>query len=120
MAKKILVIDDEPELVDVIRKRLEANGYDVLSANNGEEGMEILLRERPDLILLDVRMPKMDGYTFVKEIGINKDVKKTPIIMLTAVDRLKDLFELEGVKDYVVKPFDTETLVSKVKKCLQE
>ena len=116
--KKILLIDDEPEFVDVVRRRLEANGYDVISALNGREGMEKILNEKPDLVLLDIRMPKMDGYTFVKEIRVHKELKNIPVIILSVVDRLTELLKLEGVTDYVEKPFDAEILVQKVNKYL--
>jgi len=118
--KKILVIDDEPELVDMVRRRLEANNYNVIAAYNGKEGMEKLLSEKPDLILLDIRMPKIDGYSFVREIRVNKELRDIPIIILSVMDKLKELLKLEGVKDYIEKPFDAETLLQKVNKYLKD
>ncbi|MBU1147494.1 MAG: response regulator [Candidatus Omnitrophica bacterium] len=120
MAKKILVIDDEPDVVKVVTSRLEANGYEVITANDGDAGLEKLKSEGADLIILDVMMPRMDGYTFVKKIRADDSIPKVPVIILTAKDRMKDLFEIEGIKDYLVKPFDSKELLEKVKKYLKE
>ena len=114
MKKKILIIDDDQSTVLVLKARLEANGFDVISASDGDEGLKLLEKQDPDLILLDIVMPKMDGYTFVRKMKYNNSIRPIPIIMLTASDQMKDLFELEGVKDYVVKPFDPGTLLKKI------
>jgi len=118
--KKILMIDDEPELVDMVKKRLEASGYDFIGSYDGASGMEAAVRDKPDLILLDVRMPRMDGYTFIKEIRVNNDLKKIPIIVLSIVDQLSEVFKLEGVIDYIEKPFDTEELLEKIRVCIEK
>jgi len=118
--KKILMIDDEPELVDIVKKRLEASGYDFIGSYDGVSGMEAAVKGKPDLILLDVRMPRMDGYTFIKEIRVNKDLKKIPIIVLSIVDQLSEVFRLEGVIDYIEKPFDTEDLLEKIRVCIEK
>jgi len=120
MSKKILVIDDEPDLVKVISARLQSAGYETASAFNGLEGLEKLKNEKPDLIILDVIMPGMDGYTFVKEVKADQATKNIPIIMLSAKDGMKDLFAIEGVKDYIVKPFENEELLWRIAKCLDE
>lgn len=117
--KRILVIDDEPELVAMIKLRLEASDYDMLSAGDGEEGMTMAKKEKPDLIILDIMMPKKDGYTFVKEKKIDPEIKDIPVIILTAKTKMKDLFEIEGVSDYLVKPFEANELLEKVKKHLK-
>ncbi|MFH1645030.1 MAG: response regulator [Candidatus Omnitrophota bacterium] len=118
--KKILVVDDEPQLLAVLKTRLESNNYEVITAVDGEDGMEKLVKEMPDLILLDIKMPKKDGYTFVKEMRANRDVKGTPVIILTARDKMKDLFAMEGIKEYIVKPFKSEELLESISKCLSE
>lgn len=111
---KILVIDDEPNIISILTSRLEANNYDVVAASNGEEGLEKVESESPDLIIVDILMPKMDGLTFVKQ--VKKSGKEIPIIILTAKPGMKDLFSMEGVKDYVVKPFTAEELLEKIEK----
>ena len=74
----------------------------------------------PDLIVSDIMMPKMHGYEFVKKLKITESIKNTPIIMLSAKEKMKDLFELEGVSDYIVKPFKAEELLEKVGKYLKK
>jgi len=118
MAKKILVIDDDPELVKVVKSRLEANQYKVVFAFDGKEGLEVVESESPDLILLDIKMPGMDGYTFIKSYKTKHSMEERPILVLTALDGMKDMFELEGVKDYIVKPVKSEDLLEKVKNYL--
>jgi len=117
--KKILVVDDEPNVVKVVASRLEANGYEVITANDGEEGLVKLKSEGADLIILDVMMPKMDGYTFVKKIRADDSISKVPVIILTAKEKMKDLFEIEGIKDYIIKPFEAKELLEKVNKYLK-
>lgn len=116
--KKILVIDDEPELVKMVKMRLEANNYEVITALDGQEGLEKTRSEKPDLILLDILMPNKDGYTFVKEVKVDESIKHIPIIVLTAKPGMKDLFGIEGIKDYIVKPFEDKELLEKIKKRL--
>ena len=114
--KKILVVDDEPQLALAVKIRLQSRGYEVVTAHDGQQGLEVLEREKPDLVILDVLMPVMDGYSCLREINARLGRGKLPIIMLTARDRMKDLFELEGIEDYVVKPFDHEDLLIRVER----
>ena len=116
MRKKILVIDDEKDIVKLLESRLKANHYEVVTAFDGEEGLEKLKKEKPDLVILDIFMPKTDGYTFVREYKTIVDVKSVPIIVLTAKERMRDLFKMEGVADYILKPFMAEELLEKVNK----
>jgi len=123
MAKKtktVLVVDDEVILVDMIRLRLEANGYRVESAHDGREGLAKAQIVRPDLIILDIGMAGMDGYTMLKELRKHKKLKYTRVVMLTASGRFRDRFEKEGISDYIVKPFDTEDFISRIKKTLKD
>lgn len=115
---KILVIDDEPDIIKVLTSRLQANNYEVVTAANGEEGLEKLKNENPDLIILDILMPQMDGYTFVKR--LKKTGREVPIIVLTAKQGMKDLFAIEGITDYVVKPFNADELLKKIEKNLRK
>jgi len=118
MSKRILVVDDEPDIVEVVRLRLEANNYEVIAAYDGEEGLRKARNEQPDLIILDILMPEMDGYTFVRELKADESIKDIPIVVLTAKDKMRDLFAIEGIKDYIVKPFKGEELVKIIGKYL--
>ena len=90
--KKILVVDDEPQLALAVKIRLQSRGYEVVIAHDGQQGLEMLEREQPDLVILDVLMPVMDGYSCLREINARVGRGTLPIIMLTARDRMKDLF----------------------------
>ncbi len=116
MNKKILVIDDEPHIVKVIKSRLEANDYKVITAFNGKEGLVKVQDEDPDIIIVDILMSEMDGYTFVRE--LKKTPKKIPVIVLTAKTGMAEIFRIEGIDDYVCKPFETEELLGKIEKHL--
>ena len=112
--KKILVIDNDPKILELVKARLEANQYQVVSATDGEEGLSKAESERPDLVIADIKMPKVDGYTFVRQFKKDESNKKVPIIILTGYANMKDLFAVEGIDDYLVKPFEAETLLKKI------
>lgn len=118
--KKILIIDDEPDFVKMLKMRLEFSGYEVAIAFDGDEGLEILRKEIPDLILLDIMMPNKDGYTFLLDMKKDERTREIPVIALTAKAGMKDLFELEGAKDYIVKPFESEHLLAKIREVVGE
>ena len=124
--KKILVVDDDPNIVKLIKARLEANNYAVITAEDGEECMQKLSSEKPNLILLDILMPKADGYNVLigmKEIkALTGEIPIVPVIVLTALSdpRVKNMIEKEEIKDYIVKPFEAEELLAKIKKALGE
>ena len=118
--KRILLVDDEHELVDMVKIRLEANGYDVAVAYNGEEGLKAAKEKNPDIILLDIMMPKKDGYTVLKDLKADDKLREIPVIIITAKPKMKDLFEMEGVNYYIVKPIDDKELLSKIKEALGE
>ena len=115
MAARILVVDDEPELVTILRDNLEIEGYEVLSAHTGEDALEIALREQPDLILLDIILPTLSGYDVCRR--IRADGLKLPIIMLTArsapMDKTAGLDI--GADDYIGKPFDIGELLARIR-----
>lgn len=115
MAKNILIIEDEEDLASLLKERLARNGYSVDIAFNGEEALKKLEKPLPDLILLDIVLPVMDGYTFLKEM---KKKYSIPVIVLTARGGMKDLFSIEGIKDYIVKPFEPEDLLLKIKSAI--
>ncbi len=115
--KKILVIDDEPDIVFLIKLILEKEGYKVIEANSGSEGLELAKKEKPDLILLDVMMPDMLGWEVSKKIKADKELSKIPVAMLTvksaAEDKLKSLEEARA-DWHIAKPIDREKLLSTV------
>lgn len=118
---KILVIDDDVAINELIKVNLELNGYNTLQAYDGTTGFAIAKQELPDLIILDVMMPEVDGYTVAQRIRQNPTTEETPILMLTALSQLNDKvkgFNI-GVDDYLVKPFEMEELQVRVKALLK-
>ncbi len=115
---KILVVDDEKGLVRIIRLNLEHDGFEVVEANNGAQAMDKLRATLPDLVLLDVMMPDLDGFTVLKMI---REVGSTPVIMLTAKGEENDKVRgLEmGADDYVTKPFSPRELTSRIRAVLR-
>lgn len=115
MPKKILVVDDEPNIVDILRFNLQREGYEVVAAYDGQEGLDKARSEGPDLILLDVMLPLLDGFQVCEE--LRRTDKLTPIIMLTAREEERDrVMGLElGADDYVVKPFSVRELLARVR-----
>lgn len=115
--KKILIVDDEPDLVETVRFSLEMEGYQVLVSHNGEEGLSQAKKESPDLILLDLMLPKLDGYKICRLLKFDERYKHIPILMLTAKTQEKDkLLGMEtGADEYMTKPFDMDQLMEKVK-----
>lgn len=126
MGKKILVVDDDPSIVKLIKTRLEANNYQVIIAEDGEECVKKILSDKPDLIILDILMPRADGYDVligIKEIrAIAGGIPTIPVIVLTALSdpRVKDMIEKEEISDYIVKPFNAEDLLLRVRKALDK
>jgi DNA-binding response OmpR family regulator len=115
MAKKILIVEDEPGIMLGIKDEFESEGYEVYTAENGEEGLAKAKQHRPDLIILDIMMPVLDGYEVCKRLRMQGD--NTPIIMLTVKDKEIDkILGLElGADDYVTKPFSLRELLARAK-----
>lgn len=113
---KVLIVEDDVMISSMYKTRLEQEGYIVTTANNGSHGLESAVREKPDLILLDVMMPQMDGFTLLQELRLQDSFKKTPIIMLTNLGTTEDREKGEkfGATDYLVKANLTPTEVSEV------
>ena len=122
MAKRILIVDDEVQLVEMVKMRLEAAGYEVISAYDGQEGFDKAKRDKPDLIILDLMLPKMDGYKVCGLLKNDARYSKIPIIMFTARVQEEDvrLGKDLGAEEYVTKPFDPKVLLSKIKELLGE
>ena len=117
--RTILIVDDEKPIVDILVYNLQKEGYDTLEARDGEEGVKIALEQKPDLILLDIMLPKMDGLTVCKRVRHSLNV---PILMLSAKDEEIDkILGLElGADDYVTKPFSVRELMARVKANLRK
>jgi len=122
MAHRILIVDDEVDIVESIKFRLELEGIECLTANDGEEALAKAKNERPDLILLDVMMPKINGYKVARMLKFDTNYKDIPIIMLTARSQESDIKigKETDVNEYVTKPFDIEELVILVNKYLDK
>ena len=123
MAEKILIIDDDPDILDATTMILESQGYQIVTARDGIEGLAVLKAENPDLIILDLMMPKMDGFGVCKELQDPRwsKYKSTPILILTSVreDASRRRYELEtglelDVDDYIEKPMSPDLLISRV------
>lgn len=118
--KKLLIVDDEPSIQDLLVFNLEKEGYKTITASDGEEAVEMALIQKPDLILLDVMLPKSDGLTVCKK--IRQTLTKTPIIMLSAKgEEIDKILGLEiGADDYMTKPFSVRELIARVKANLRK
>ncbi len=117
--KTVLVVDDEKPIVDILVYNLKKEGYNTLEANDGEEAVRLVIEKKPDLVLLDIMLPKMDGLTVCKKIRHNYNI---PIIMLSAKDEEIDkILGLElGADDYITKPFSVRELIARVKANLRK
>ena len=117
MAKRILIVDDEVQLVEMVKMRLESAGYEVISAYDGQEGLDKAKKDKPDLIILDLMLPKMDGYKVCGLLKNDARYSRIPIIMFTARAQEEDvtLGKSLGAEEYVTKPFDPKTLMEKIK-----
>jgi len=122
MIGRVLIIDDEPELVKAVEVRLKANGYDVEVAYDGKAGIDKAKEVRPDLILLDFVMPMTDGYEVARELMADIEIKQIPIVVLTASQQkdLKTRFREIGINAFILKPFETSDLLDMVNKYLSK
>jgi len=113
---KILIVDDDLENREIIKLRLEQAGFEIQEASNGEEGVAMALKNTPDMIVLDVMMPKMDGWQVCRKLKLNVQTKNIPIIMLTARNqKIEELRGWEsGANEYLTKPCDPKVLLEKI------
>ena len=118
MPKKILAVDDEKHIVRLVQVNLERQGYEVVTANDGREALEKVESEKPDLVVLDVMMPYMDGFEVLQNLRRNANTRDIPVIMLTAKAQDADVFKgwQSGVDCYLTKPFNPMELISFVKR----
>ena len=113
---RIMVVDDESDVVELIKFMLEKDGHQVIPAYNGRECLERVETTKPQLIILDIMMPEMDGYTVNNHLQEKEDTKSIPVIILTAKGQMRDLFELgTNVVAFMEKPFDPRGLRDKIR-----
>lgn len=121
--KCILCVEDEPEMIDLIRLILGRRGFDVKGANGGVEGLKMIHQEKPDLILLDLMMPDMDGWEVYQQIKADERTRGIPVIVVTAkaqsIDKVLGL-HIAKVDDYIAKPFQPQELLASVERILQK
>ena len=119
--KKILVIDDEEDTQKLLKVMLERENFIVITAGDGEAGIKAAKLETPDLILMDIMMSKMDGYSSLKEIRKIHEIKDTPVLILSGKeeDKLRDIFAFYQISGYVEKPFEVDSLVVKIREILK-
>ena len=111
MSKSILIVDDDRLAIEIARAALREKGYEIIVAEDGEQALNALNKKVPDLILLDVQMPNMNGYEFIMQKAKNPEIAKVPVIVLSAMGKTEPLFKRHGVKAYLIKPFSAQMLL---------
>ena len=121
--RRILCIEDEPDMIDLIRLILERKGFEVLGAVGGQEGLGAIRREKPDLVLLDLMMPDIDGWEVYRQMKADEEIKDIPVVVVTAkaqsIDKVLGL-HIAKVDDYVTKPFGPGDLLEAVDRVLEK
>ncbi|HAM35501.1 MAG TPA: two-component system response regulator [Elusimicrobia bacterium] len=119
MAKKVMVIDDEPEMLNLVQFTLERGGFEVATCDNGRQAWDAIIQFKPDLLILDVMLPGIDGYSLQIKLAQEAATKSMPIIVLTALEPAKTLFQkFPQVVGFMTKPFKTEELLENVQSAL--
>lgn len=114
MSLTILVVDDDPTTRLLLHTRLKAKGYEVHVADDGDIGLELAQEIKPNLIILDVDMPRMDGYTFISMKNKIQEIKAIPVLILTAYSETQPIFQMQGASDYFVKPLDFNAMLERI------
>ena len=121
--KKVVCIEDEPEMIDLVKLILGRKGFDLIGAMGGREGLEAVRRVRPDLVLLDLMMPDMDGWEVYQQMKADEELSNIPVIVVTAkaqsIDKVLGL-HIAKVDDYVTKPFGPQELLQSVERVLSQ
>jgi len=119
--KKILVVDDDPYIVDLLSRQLKAKGFNVLPTTDPETAYTLAEKERPDLIISDIAMPALDGFTLLKGLKNNKVTCQIPLVLLTGSDKMADVEQgfTSGAQAYLLKPFDWDSAWPKLQPLLQ-
>ena len=112
--KKILIIDDEATSLQILQSSLGKKDYEVITAQDGVEGFSLINSHKPNLIILDVHMPNVDGYKLVRDIQSDEEIKKIPIIIVTADEKLEERFKLIGIEYYFKKPYKIQEVLSAI------
>jgi two-component system, cell cycle response regulator DivK len=122
MSKRILVVEDQPDSRQIIRDMLAGTDYEITEAENGEEALTAIEKQRPDLILMDIQLPIMDGYTATNQIKANPALRSIPIIAVTsyALGSEETKARAAGCDDYVAKPFSPRQLLAKIRQYLPQ
>jgi len=120
MAKKVLIIDDSAVTCGMLTERIRSGGYDAISANDGEQGLELMRKELPDLVLLDVRMPGTDGFEVCRLAKSDLLMKDIPIVFVTTAGQQKDIDKGNqlGASGYITKPYDGILLLEEIKRLI--
>jgi len=121
-AWRVVYIEDEPEMIDLVRLILGRKGFDVIGAIGGREGLELIRQEKPDLVLLDLMMPDLDGWDVYQQMKSEETIREIPVIVITAkaqsIDKVLGL-HIAKVEDYISKPFSPQDLIASVEKVLK-
>jgi DNA-binding response OmpR family regulator len=121
MSRRVVCIEDEPEMIDLVKLILSRKGFQVTGAMGGREGLEVIAREKPDLVLLDLMMPDMDGWEVYQKMKADETTRHIPVIVVTAkaqsIDKVLGL-HIAKVDDYITKPFGPQELLESVEKVL--
>jgi len=116
---KILIVDDDKDIIEIIRYSVEQEGHEVLQAANGKEGLTRATADRPDVIILDIMMPEMDGYTLNTHLSTSPTTKNIPVLVLTAKGQMRDTFvSAPNVQCYMDKPFEPAALIEQIRSIL--
>lgn len=119
--RRVVVIEDEPDMIDLIKLILERNNFEVIGADGGVQGLEAVRREKPDLVLLDLMMPDMEGWEVYQRMRAEEELNAIPVVVITAkaqsVDKVLGL-TIARVEDYITKPFSPQDLIERVEKVL--
>lgn len=121
MGKKIVVVEDEPDILEVITYNLKREGFEVFSSLNGQEGYDLILKEQPSLVLLDLMLPGIDGLEICKKLKANESTQSLPVVMVTAKGEESDIVLGLGVgaDDYISKPFSPKEMIARIKAVLR-
>ena len=116
--RRILAIDDDKDFLELLRFRFVKENCEFITANDGEVGLEKAKTVQPDAIIVDIKMPRMDGYLFVRELKKEEATRNIPVVVLTSYEPMRDLFNVEGVQDYVIKSSDIASIWKTISKHL--
>lgn len=121
--RRVVCVEDEPEMIDLIKLILSRKGFEVLGANGGEQGLKLIRESKPDVVLLDLMMPEMDGWQVYQQLKAEDDTKDIPVIVVTAkaqdIDKVLGL-HIAKVDDYIAKPFSLQELIDRVEDVLSK